>query len=89
MPAWPVRWPVGGKVVVKRSKRARTFYGCSNYPKCMLTTWSKPTGALCPTCQAPLVHHATKKLGEHVKCSNKACQYKLIPEGEAESGKKA
>ncbi|MFZ2960539.1 MAG: type I DNA topoisomerase [Candidatus Ozemobacteraceae bacterium] len=72
----------GGKIVVKRSKSRRIFYGCSNYPNCKLTTWAKPTGELCPQCHNSLVIHSTKKLGEHVKCSNKECDFKRFNEGE-------
>lgn len=70
----------GGKIVEKKSKKGRLFYGCSNYPKCNLTTWNKPTGELCPECNAPLIWYNTKKLGDYVKCSAKGCKYKRIPE---------
>lgn len=33
----------GGDVVEKRTKRGRTFYGCSNYPNCKFASWTKPT----------------------------------------------
>ncbi len=70
-----------GKMLEKKSKRGRLFYGCSNYPACTLTTWAKPTGELCPECRSPLVWHSTKKLGNYIKCSGKGCKYKSIPEG--------
>ena len=31
-----------GKLIERRSKRGRTFYGCSNYPKCKYATWEFP-----------------------------------------------
>lgn len=31
-----------GDVVVKRTKRGRTFYGCSRYPDCEWATWKMP-----------------------------------------------
>lgn len=70
-----------GKMLEKKSKRGRLFYGCSSYPTCTLTTWAKPTGELCPECKAPLVWHSSKKLGNYIKCSGKGCKYKMIPEG--------
>jgi DNA topoisomerase-1 len=70
----------GGRMLEKKSKRGRIFYGCSNYPACDLTTWAKPTGELCPECNAPLVWHSTKKSGKFIKCSGKGCKYKLVPE---------
>lgn len=74
-----------GKMLEKKSKRGRLFYGCSNYPTCTLTTWSKPTGELCPECGSPLVWHATKKLGNYIKCSGKGCKFKSIPEGSTDN----
>lgn len=29
----------GGKIIVKKTKKGRTFYGCSNYPKCDFAVW--------------------------------------------------
>ncbi len=31
-----------GKVVMKRTKKKRIFYGCSRYPDCDYATWTKP-----------------------------------------------
>lgn len=31
-----------GDIVVKRTKRRRAFYGCSNYPECKWASWKKP-----------------------------------------------
>ncbi len=71
----------GGQVVIKKSRNRRVFYGCSKYPDCRLTTWEKPTGELCPECQAPLVWHTTKKLGQHARCSGKTCKFRRAAEG--------
>ncbi|MGB9613753.1 MAG: type I DNA topoisomerase, partial [Candidatus Margulisiibacteriota bacterium] len=32
----------GGELVERKTKRGKTFYGCSNYPKCDFATWQKP-----------------------------------------------
>lgn len=40
----------GGDMVVKHSKNGRTFYGCSNYPKCEFTQWKRPIKQACPAC---------------------------------------
>src|SRR3989338_373189 len=34
----------GGKVVMRRTRRGRTFWGCGNYPKCKFASWQKPAG---------------------------------------------
>ncbi|MCD8507307.1 topoisomerase DNA-binding C4 zinc finger domain-containing protein [Candidatus Woesebacteria bacterium] len=31
-----------GDVVVKKSRKGRTFYGCSRYPDCDWASWSNP-----------------------------------------------
>lgn len=31
-----------GKVIEKRTKKGKIFYGCNNYPKCKYAAWNKP-----------------------------------------------
>jgi DNA topoisomerase I len=40
----------GGDLLERRSKRGRIFYGCSNYPRCDFTTWTRPLAQPCPNC---------------------------------------
>ena len=44
-----------GKIVERKTKRGKVFYGCNNYPKCKYATWYKPSGNICPDCNMPLV----------------------------------
>lgn len=60
----------GGKIVERKTKRGKVFYGCNNFPKCKVAVWDKPTGELCPECHSLLV---TDKEGI-VKCNS--CDYK-------------
>ncbi len=53
-----------GKIIEKKSKRGKIFYGCNNYPTCKTAYWDMPTGEKCPECGKMLV---TKK--DKVKCS--------------------
>lgn len=63
-----------GQVIVRRSKRGRQFYGCSNYPECDFVSWDKPVAKKCPECSSYLVEKSKK--GEVLlKCSNKECKY--------------
>ncbi len=39
-----------GELLERRSRRGRIFYGCSNYPKCDFTTWTRPLPQPCPNC---------------------------------------
>lgn len=31
-----------GELVIRRTKKGRTFYGCKNYPSCKFASWTKP-----------------------------------------------
>lgn len=44
-----------GDVVRRKTKKGRTFYGCSRYPDCDFTTWNQPIPTPCPNCQGTLV----------------------------------
>ncbi len=57
-----------GEIVVKRSKSGRVFYGCSNYPDCNTSFWSKPIDEKCPDCGAILLDK-----GKIIACSS--CKY--------------
>ena len=35
-----------GKVITRKTKRRRTFYGCSRYPDCDYASWTKPERAM-------------------------------------------
>ena len=59
----------GGKIVERKTKKGKIFYGCGNFPKCKVAVWDKPTGELCPECHSLLVETKDKK----IKCS--ACDY--------------
>ena len=65
-----------GEIIRKKTKKGRTFYGCSNYPKCSFVTWNKPIDKKCPQCNHILVLSINKKSGFYYKCSNSACDYK-------------
>ncbi len=58
----------GGKIVERKTKKGKIFYGCGNFPKCKVAVWDKPTGELCPECHSLLVYKEEK-----IKCSS--CDY--------------
>ena len=73
-----VRCPVcaTGEIVQRKSKKGRVFYGCTT-KGCSLLTWDKPTGALCPKCNAPLIEKTLKRAQQRIiACSNAECDYK-------------
>jgi len=61
---------------VKRSKRGKTFYGCSEYPKCDAVFWDKPVAERCPQCGAAFLLEKTTKKGTTRRCANEACGYR-------------
>jgi len=65
-----------GEVVMRTSKKKRTYYTCSNR-ECNLLLWDKPTGEKCPDCGAPLVERIDKKRARRLLfCSNTECSYR-------------
>lgn len=58
----------GSKIVEKKSKKGKLFYGCSNFPKCKTAYWDLPIGRKCPECGNMLVTKNNK-----IKCSS--CEY--------------
>ncbi len=40
----------GHKIIEKKTKKGKIFYGCNNYPKCDYALWDKPTGDICDRC---------------------------------------
>jgi DNA topoisomerase-1 len=66
----------GGEVVERKSKRGKSFFGCSNYPNCDFVLWNRPIVEPCPKCGAPyLVEKITKKHGRQLLCNNEECDY--------------
>ncbi|WP_248926385.1 type I DNA topoisomerase [Paenibacillus hamazuiensis] len=62
-----------GKVVERRSKKGRVFYGCDQYPGCDFVSWDKPVSKACPSCSSLMVEKRSKS-GVNLQCT--ACDYK-------------
>jgi DNA topoisomerase-1 len=70
-----------GDLVQRRTKRGRLFYGCSRYPDCQYTIWSKPVPIPCPHCQAPfLVEQGSARKGKALRCVREGCGYESSAE---------
>jgi DNA topoisomerase-1 len=63
----------GGEIVKRRSKKGKTFFGCSRYPDCDYVAWNQPTNEKCPDCGAGL-----QKKGKTLSCPE--CGYKMQEE---------
>ena len=50
----------GHKIIEKKTKKGKIFYGCNNFPKCKYALWDKPTGDICKTCGGLIVEKKDK-----------------------------
>lgn len=71
-----------GEVVERRSRRGRTFYGCSTYPACTFTSWDRPTDKGCPKCGQSLlgIHHTARRTT--LRCLDRSCGYTEVVQAE-------
>ena len=51
-----------GKIVEKKTKRGKIFYGCNNYPKCDFASWYEPVKE-CSKC-----HNIMVKKKDGIEC---------------------
>lgn len=62
-----------GKIVERRSKKGRVFYGCDQYPTCDFVSWDKPVGKPCPECSSMMIEKRSKN-GVMIQCTQ--CDHK-------------
>jgi DNA topoisomerase-1 len=64
----------GSDLAQRRTKKGRSFYGCTSYPDCDFSTWHRPVPDTCPDCgNEGAEQRSTKARGEYrrcLKCSN-------------------
>jgi DNA topoisomerase-1 len=73
----------GADLSERRSKRGRTFFGCTAYPQCDFTLWNRPVPEPCPTCRAPFLVEKRLKAGLTLACAAEGCKYKRVVEAAA------
>ncbi len=63
----------GGKILKKKSKKGRTYFGCEHNPECDFVSWDKPAKEKCPKCGSYMVEkgHDPVKL----VCSDQKCGF--------------
>ncbi|NOV03180.1 type I DNA topoisomerase [Paenibacillus planticolens] len=62
-----------GKIVERRSKKGRVFYGCDQYPTCDFVSWDKPVNKPCPVCSSMMIEKRSKN-GLSMQCTK--CDHK-------------
>ncbi len=63
----------GGKIIQRKSKRGRVFYGCSNYPNCDFVSWDPPSKESCPVCGKVLLQKKGKE--KLLYCVTPGCSF--------------
>lgn len=70
----------GGNVIVRKTKKGRIFYGCSNYPDCDFVSWNEPVNEKCPLCDEILYKKKGKK--PTLFCAKEGCGFQKAIEDE-------
>lgn len=63
----------GGNVIVRKTKKGKPFYGCSNYPQCDFVSWNEPVNEKCPSCGEILYKKKGKK--PVLYCAKEGCGF--------------
>ena len=67
-----------GKVIERKTKRGKIFYGCGRYPDCKFVSWYKPLPKKCEKCGASFLVEKRKKSGQILQCIQPGCDYERI-----------
>lgn len=59
----------GGEIVVRKSRKGRTFYGCTRFPDCDYTSWKRPLAQPCPNCNSLLIEQS-RTTAQCSECGN-------------------
>ncbi len=72
----------GARMLAKKSRKGKPFFGCENYQECGYMTWDTPVADICPRCGATLF----KKAGKNGKlyCAKEGCGYEAEPSEQKE-----
>jgi DNA topoisomerase-1 len=65
-----------GELVERRSRRGRTFYGCSAYPTCKFVLWQRPVAEPCPACGAPFLTERSARGRKMQTCVRDGCGFR-------------
>lgn len=62
----------GGKILEKKSKNRKIYYGCENFPTCDYMTWDEPLTKKCENCGSTMFRKSGKRRLTY--CSNPDCK---------------
>lgn len=60
----------GKDIVIRKTKKGRTYFGCISIPECDFMSWAKPSNKKCPSCGKYMVEKGNKLV-----CSDETCGY--------------
>ena len=67
----------GGKLLRRKTRRGKLFFGCGNYPKCTFATWDEPINRPCPQCGEKVLLKKNLIRGDpYIYCRNEKCAFK-------------
>lgn len=70
----------GGKILVKKTKKGRVYYGCEHNPDCGFMSWDRPTDEKCPDCGEMLFIKNPRK--PSLVCNKEGCGYRRVVQKE-------
>jgi len=77
-----------GDLSERRTRRGRSFFGCSRYPQCDFSTWYRPVPDQCPSCgHVGSEVRASKARGEYRRCLKCDDEFPVAEEASAAAGK--
>lgn len=72
----------GKKMLAKKSKKGKPFYGCEDYKGCAFMSWDLPIEEKCPVCGSSLFKKAGK-MGK-IYCAHEGCTFEKPADGTKE-----
>lgn len=64
----------GGEILIKQSRKGKTYFGCEHWPKCDFMAWDTPVkDEVCPECGSLLMKKPGR--GAKIYCYNPECKY--------------
>ncbi len=73
----------GGKLLLKKTKKGKKYYGCIKNPECSFMTWDLPTKQTCPKCGSTLFRKGGKN-GKLI-CYKEGCGFEK-QQGDGDEG---
>ncbi len=64
----------GGKILVKKSKKGKTYFGCEHNPTCEFMTWDTPLAQQCPKCGGLMLENKFRGK-KKIYCADEKCGY--------------